>query len=256
MSSGEHKPDVHDDPEARDDDARPVPVAWDALEDAFENNAPDVHSYLHLKTGEVVRIVDGTADPSMHRHVIADPLYLRVDPVSSREQYRWMECFIATVEDTKLAQRLTAAIDGKGAFRRFKDVLMGQAVERERWFTFRSERLAVAMEAWLEAHEIKVATRPRWHVPTAEEALAATAATAATATGRPASSQPPAGGPDSVRQRMHEAVEALEPRDLDTALAFIVFLRQERHRLRREAHALDGRGADGGAGDGLDDAER
>jgi hypothetical protein len=30
-----------------------VPVDWEALEDAFENNAPEVHSYLHIKTGEV-----------------------------------------------------------------------------------------------------------------------------------------------------------------------------------------------------------
>ena len=42
---------------------RDVPVDWEALEDAFENNAPEVHSYLHLGTGEVLRVVDGIADP-------------------------------------------------------------------------------------------------------------------------------------------------------------------------------------------------
>ena len=36
-----------------------VAVDWEALEDAFENNAPEVHSYLHLSTGEVLRVVDG-----------------------------------------------------------------------------------------------------------------------------------------------------------------------------------------------------
>ena len=73
-----------------------VPVAWEALEDAFENNAPEVHSYLHFDTGEVIRIVDGVADPSMHTRIMSDSRYLRIDPVSSREQYRWMERFIAT----------------------------------------------------------------------------------------------------------------------------------------------------------------
>ena len=71
-------------------DTAPVPVAWEALEDAFENNSPEVHSYLQLETGEVLRIVDGVADPAMHARVIAEPTYLRIDPVSSREQYRWM----------------------------------------------------------------------------------------------------------------------------------------------------------------------
>ena len=64
---------------------RKVPVAWEALEDAFENNAPEVHSYLHQGTGEVIRVVDGIADPATHARIAADATYLRVDPVSSRE---------------------------------------------------------------------------------------------------------------------------------------------------------------------------
>src|SRR5437764_5917543 len=93
---------------------REVPVDWEALEDAFENNAPEVHSYLHLSTGEVLRVVDGVADPAMHQRIASDAGYLRVDPVSSREQYRWMERFIATVTEPDLRARLVAAIDGKG----------------------------------------------------------------------------------------------------------------------------------------------
>jgi hypothetical protein len=79
---------------------RDVPVDWEALEDAFENNAPEVHSYLHLTTGEVLRVVDGVADPQMHVRIASDGNYLRIDPVSSREQYRWMERFIPMVDDT------------------------------------------------------------------------------------------------------------------------------------------------------------
>ena len=111
---------------------REVPVDWEALEDAFENNAPEVHSYLHLTTGEVLRVVDGVADPQMHVRIASDGNYLRIDPVSSREQYRWMERFIPMIEDPDLRGKLTQAIDGKGAFRRFKDVLMSYGTERER----------------------------------------------------------------------------------------------------------------------------
>ena len=141
---------------------RDVPVDWEALEDAFENNAPEVHSYLHLTTGEVLRVVDGVADPQMHTRISSDPNYLRIDPVSSREQYRWMERFIPMVDEGELKTKLSQAIDGKGAFRRFKDVLMSFAADRERWFTFRSERLRTFMEAWLSAHAIKAVPRPTW----------------------------------------------------------------------------------------------
>src|SRR4051812_24341936 len=141
---------------------RDVPVDWEALEDAFENNAPEVHSYLHLVTGDVLRVVDGVADPQMHARIAADPNYLRIDPVSSREQYRWMERYIPMVEDPDLQAKLSQAIDGKGAFRRFKDVLMAYAPERERWFAFRSERLRIFMEAWLGAHALNPVARPVW----------------------------------------------------------------------------------------------
>src|SRR5260370_18522429 len=141
---------------------REVPVDWEALEDAFENNAPEVPSYLPLATGEVLRVVDGVADPQMHVRIASDGNYLRIDPVSSREQYRWMERFIPMVDDTDLRGNLAQAIDGKGAFRRFKDVLMNFADEREKWFVFRSERLRTFMEAWLGAHAIKAAIRPAW----------------------------------------------------------------------------------------------
>src|SRR6187431_3008402 len=151
---------------------RDVPVDWEALEDAFENNAPEVHSYLHLSTGEVLRVVDGIADPQMHSRIAADPTYVRVEPVSSREQYRWMERFIQMLDPSDLREELVLAIDGRGAFRRFKDVLMVNAAERERWFAFRSERLRVFMEAWLEAHQLRAVPRPAPAPPAPEVSVA------------------------------------------------------------------------------------
>src|SRR6478735_4734063 len=104
--------------ESRPAASREVPVDWEALEDAFENNAPEVHSYLHLATGEVLRVVDGVADPQMHVRIASDTNYLRIDPVSSREQYRWMERFIPMVEDPDLRGKLSQAIDGARSWRR------------------------------------------------------------------------------------------------------------------------------------------
>ena len=208
-----------------------VHVAWEALEDAFENNAPEVHSYLHFDTGEVIRIVDGVADPSMHTRIMNDSRYLRVDPVSSREQYRWMERFIATVEEEELRRRLNIAIDGKGAFRRFKDALMSHPVDRERWFAFRSERLRACMESWLVAHGIKPVERPTWHVPSAQDVHAE----APSPSEQPAaelrssgSTRPsrPSGGPEAERRRIHELVDALSARDLEQASTYLEVLRE------------------------------
>lgn len=211
---------------------RDVPIDWEALEDAFENNAPEVHSYLQLATGEVIRVVDGVADPQMHARIAADPGYLRVDPVSSREQYRWMERFIPMVENTELRGKLTHAIDGKGAFRRFKDVLMSHAEERERWFAYRSERLKTFMDAWLAAHSLRPIERPAWTPGTEPSKDAAPESSPGVG-----SSRDKRKSPETLRRHVRDIAESLGPRDLEMLSAFADFLRTRR--ITRNAR-LDG----------------
>jgi Uncharacterised protein family (UPF0158) len=225
---------------------RDVPVDWEALEDAFENNAPEVHSYLHLGTGEVLRVVDGIADPEMHARIASDPNYMRIDPVSSREQYRWMERFIPMVDDETLRERLMNAIDGKGAFRRFKDVLMSYGPERERWFAFRSERLRVFMEAWLEAHSLRAVPRPVW--PTDAPPPAGDT--------RPISQEQLSGrrgrSAELLRKQLAEIAETLGARDLEKVSAFAEFVR-----ARRAARTYAHRHEPGSEGqEHADDGER
>lgn len=203
---------------------RTVPVDWEALEDAFENNAPEVHSYLHIATGEVIRVVDGIADPGMHSRIATDTSYLRIDPVSSREQYRWMERFIPMVEDEEVKMRLSQAIDGKGAFRRFKDVLMSFSTERERWFEFRSERLRVFMEAWLSAHALEGVVRAS---PPPESSPLPEAGRSADAT-RPRriaeEAVPRHRGADTTRRQILDVLEGLGSRELEKVLVFAEFV--------------------------------
>jgi len=219
---------------------RDVPVDWEALEDAFENNAPEVHSYLHLVTGEVLRVVDGVADPQMHVPISSDTNYLRIDPVSSREQYRWMERFIPMVDDVELRGKLMNAIDGKGAFRRFKDVLMTYATERERWFLFRSERLRTFMEAWLTAHALKAIPRPAWvdgppSEETSPESLQTIEESPKSQSGRRSRNA------EASRALLKELSDGLGPRELDTLVSFAEFLKARRaargfqHHSDREA---------------------
>ncbi|MDP3275965.1 MAG: UPF0158 family protein [Deltaproteobacteria bacterium] len=203
-------------------EGRLLELSWEALEDAFENNAPEVHSYLNLLTGEVLRVVDGVADPAMHQRIAGDADYLRVDPVSSREQYRWMERFIAIVTEPDLRARLVASIDGKGAFRRFKDVLMAFPVEREKWFEFRTERLRSCMDGWLEAHKIRATPRPAWVAPEPESPDGSVDPTSEALRRARA-------GVESLRRRLHDVVDLVPPREIETAIAFLEFLSERRH---------------------------
>jgi uncharacterized protein UPF0158 len=188
-----------------------------------------VHSYLHLVSGEVLRVVDGIADPEMHSRIASDTTYMRIEPVSSREQYRWMERFIPMVEEGELRDQLTSAIDGKGAFRRFKDVLMTYGTERERWFAFRSERLRVFMEAWLTAHGLSPVARPVWPPDAPQEPVVMQEVLVA----RRKSSA------EALRKQLRELADTLGARDLEKVTAFAEFVKARRA-ARGFAHRTEG----------------
>src|SRR6187397_2165806 len=142
----------------------PITVNWSDLEIAFERNSPDQESFLDLENGDLLSIVEGEPDAAARRARVASSpeRYLRIDPASSREQYRWMERFVSSVSDPPLRERLLIAIDGKGAFRRFKDVLLAFPAERERWFAYRADLLHWHIFNWLKEAQIEAAEPPPW----------------------------------------------------------------------------------------------
>ena len=75
--------------------------------------------------------------------------WLWVDSHGSRPGYRDMELFIADIADSHLREPLTVAISGRGAFRRFKDVLAGHPDTAERWYTFSEDRVRGRARHWL-----------------------------------------------------------------------------------------------------------
>lgn len=82
--------------------------------------------------------------------------YLGIPTESSREGYRDMEASTETVEDENLKEKLWIALDGRGAFRRFKDVLSGYPEKKKEWFEFKEERIKQRVMEWLEENEIEL----------------------------------------------------------------------------------------------------
>lgn len=75
--------------------------------------------------------------------------WLYVGPEGSGEGYRDMENFIAGVSDPGRADRLSIAIEGRGAFRRFKDTIARWPDEQDRWYQFSGERCRGRAREWL-----------------------------------------------------------------------------------------------------------
>jgi uncharacterized protein UPF0158 len=147
---------------------RRVPVNWSDLETALTTNAAEWTCYLDVRSGEVLMALldrlDEDEDWASEKEEIDAGLkaghLIHVEPLGSRVEYGWMANFMATVDDARLRDRLEVALDGRGAFRRFKNVLLDFPAERERWFAFRGERLRAAALAWLAEQEIEATTVP------------------------------------------------------------------------------------------------
>lgn len=196
-----------------------IDLDWDALEIAVERNAPETDSYLDLTSGRVITITTGDPEAAINRAQVSDNIrnFLRVEPASSREQYRWMERFVGSVADEPLRERLIISIDGKGAFRRFKDVLLAYPAERERWFTYRADLLHWHIQTWLESHEIHATNPPPWGTVEAPQELPAV--------GRPLVHGTEAPG-EVLRRQARDLIETIAAIELPTAIAFLEFLRQ------------------------------
>lgn len=80
---------------------------------------------------------------------------LKVPQVGARESYQDMADFVDTVSNERAQGALEAAIQGKGAFRRFKDTLIRYPQERDRWFEFLAARTRERVLSWLREEEIE-----------------------------------------------------------------------------------------------------
>jgi hypothetical protein len=173
--------------------ARRVSVDLGELEMAFEDSTGGARYFLDLETGAVVAITDDvrselnaierkhggldtvtaeTFAEELKQHDIPEwmlPMvqeafaveqddsarYLGFPEAGASEDYRTMEDFIGTVSNQRLQAQLAHAIQGRGAFRRFKDALLDHQEERERWFAFRTERLRERVVMWLREEGIE-----------------------------------------------------------------------------------------------------
>jgi hypothetical protein len=198
---------------------KPIPLDWDALETAVERNAPDTESFLDRSNGQVITVVAGDPEAPLRKRQIAENIhnFVRVEPASSREQYRWMERFVSSVSDPALRERLIISIDGKGAFRRFKDVLLAYPAERERWFSYRADLLHWHIHNWLKDSEVESLEDPPWGEAKPPPELPQVE-------GKPVvhGTEPPG---EALRRQARDLIDGIAAIDLPSAIAFLEFLR-------------------------------
>ncbi len=169
-----------------------VPVDLEMVADALTHSSPDYSSFLDIETGEVIlvensilnlveeligrdRLPEQDEPPDMG-FVIEEKQLPQWQEQSLQDAYRvemhiggriiriptgepgysWedMAEFIETVQDSHLADRLRDAIDGRGAFSRFKRLVYDHPETAKEWNAFRETRQQERAAEWLESEGI------------------------------------------------------------------------------------------------------
>jgi hypothetical protein len=129
--------------------------------------------YLKKTTGETVLITDEASNaaeegttlsiyPQWEREEIEaardiqrnEENYVALPSRFDMNEYSIMERFCDTVEDEKVATGLRLAIQGSGAFRRFKDGLHAFGIA-EQWYAFRDKALREIAKDWCEENHVE-----------------------------------------------------------------------------------------------------
>lgn len=137
---------------------RSLPVDLDELVDVLEGDPVAGGGRIDVHTGEVwpaavfeYGIESEDEGEDEEEHLDDGERWLWVVSEGSRAGYRDMELFVAGVAEPDLAERMARALDGRGAFRRFRDELARWPDIQDRWYLYSAERRRGRARAWLAA---------------------------------------------------------------------------------------------------------
>ena len=123
------------------------------LEIAFDSGVGEFSHYLDLQSGEIVMVEDRSGEAEEYDF---SERYSLIPGQDSRDGYGDMEQFIEAVRDPHLRDLLGVAINGEGAFRRFRDVIARYPDDEKRWFAWKEKRTRERILKSLDSEDIEL----------------------------------------------------------------------------------------------------
>jgi hypothetical protein len=150
----------------------------DFLEIAFEDNSGNIDYLFDKETGEIISFNSNMSNGEILEEALkyadesdredlenlkADPYivfssnrFVSIDPPPSYKAYNLMVEFAEEQENEELFRLLEIALNGRGAFRRFKDELLNYPKEQEMWFKFKRIDTLKNILEWSKVNNIKI----------------------------------------------------------------------------------------------------
>ena len=118
-------------------------------EDDSEEIADDVEYIEFDEEPEIPDWMEDEVELALEILFDTQARYPRIPERRSAAAYQSMVEFIETVDDLPLREELSGALDGKGAFRKFKDILLDRNKERKRWHGHNAKTMKAEITVWL-----------------------------------------------------------------------------------------------------------
>jgi len=116
----------------------------------------EMTQYLDVETGRILLVSSEYEDEEVDQDEVENnpQRYAVVPQFESRDDYDLMVEFAESIDEDDIREKLVIALDGKGAFARFRDVVHPHSDLRARWDAMISESQLERAVAWL--HELGI----------------------------------------------------------------------------------------------------
>lgn len=130
-------------------------VKLSAVMDALYSTNDEMEYYYNPINGEI--FMSNIGDYEKISEDELDELFEKSIMLPTRydiNEYEMMKDFVETIEDTKLQIQLNISLNGKGAFRRFKDICINFDIIDD-WYKFRDKKYKEIAISWCKENDIK-----------------------------------------------------------------------------------------------------
>ena len=126
-----------------------IKKAQEILEESYDDDIGDFEDVEVEKVPVIPEWMEDEIELALDIFIYEKERYERIPERNHQYGYNTMKEFALTLDDETLKQTLLGLLDGKNAFRRFKDALGQYPKERKLWYGFNAKAARNEIEAWL-----------------------------------------------------------------------------------------------------------
>lgn len=128
-----------------------ISKARSLLDEIIEDDMADYEEMVFDKEYDIPDWMEDEVELALDIFLYERDRYVRVPERNQAHCFKAMREFAEQVNESSLKEELLEALDGKGAFRRFKDALEPYPKERKQWYGFNAKMVKKEIKEWVEA---------------------------------------------------------------------------------------------------------